>query len=111
MTTKINEAEIAQARQLLEIAFKTLKVAHNFRPGTFVRWKKGMKNRQRPAYGNPVIVMEVLSTPVFDKKPGVESGSPMFHEPLDLILGLFAKDDEDFLLLHYDSRRFEPFPQ
>ena len=111
MTTTFNNAEIAQARQMLEIAHKTLKVYHSFQPGTFVRWKKGMKNRPHPAHGDPAIVVEVLPAPVFDKKLAGESQSPLFREPLDLVLGFFARDDEDFLLFHYDSRRFEPFPQ
>jgi len=111
MIRKCNEGEIAQARQMLEIAFKTLRVTHNFQPGTFVRWKKGMKNKQRPAYDEPAIVVEVLTAAVFDRKSGIESESPLFREPLDLVLGLFARDDEDFLLFHYDSRRFEPYRQ
>ena len=110
MARDFNEAEIAQAKQMLDIAFKALKVPHNFQPGKFVRWKKGMKNRKLPAYGDLAIVVEVLPTPVYDRKSAGESESPLFHEPLDLILGVFARNDEEFLLLHYDSRRFEPFP-
>ena len=99
MIKTYNEAEIAQSKQMLEIAFKTLRVTHHFRPGQFVRWKQGMKNKALPAYGDPVIVMEVLSSPVFDRKGGVESESPLFREPLDLVLGLFTRNDEDFLLM------------
>lgn len=109
MGKEFNEAEIAQTRQMLEIAFKTLKCSHAFQPGQFVRWKKGMKNKKLPAYGDPVIVVEVLATAVFDKKSVEESENPLFREPLDLVLGVFARNEEDFLLLHYDSRRFEPF--
>ena len=96
---------------MLDIAFKTLTVSYNFQPGQFVRWKQGMKNKKHPAYGDPVIIVEVLSTAVFDKKSGGESENPLFREPLDLVLGLFTRNDEDFLLFHYDSRRFEPFPK
>ena len=109
MGRNFNEAETAQVRQMLEIAYKTLKTSHPFQPGQFVRWKKGMKNKQLPAYGEPVIVVEVLTMAVFDKKWGGESDNPLFREPLDLILGFFAKNDEEFLLFHYDSRRFELF--
>jgi hypothetical protein len=111
MPGKTNEAEIAQSKQMLEIAFKTLKVSHNFQPGTFVCWKKGMKNKQRPAYGDPAIVVEVLSTAAFDKKSGAESESPLFHEPLDLVLGFHPRENEEFILMHFDSRRFEPFSE
>ena len=111
MARPSNKADMAQSRQMLEIGFKTLKVSHNFQPGMFVRWKKGMKNKQRPAYDEPVIVVEVLLNPVFDRKFSEKSESPLFREPLDLILGLFARDSEDFLLIHFDSRRFEPFPE
>ena len=110
MAITFNKAEIAQAKQMLEIAFQTFNASHHFQPGQFARWKKGMKNKNLPAYGDPVIVMEILSTAVFDRKFGAESESPLFREPLDLVLGLFNRNDEDFLLFHYDSRRFEPFP-
>jgi|ERR1035438_1991223 hypothetical protein len=111
MAKTFNEAEIAQAKQALECAFKTLKVSHKFQPGQFVRWKKDMKNRRRPAYGEPVIVAEVLQTAVFDKEAGEEAGTPLFREPLDLVIGLFAEEDGGFLLYHLDSRRLESFPQ
>ena len=111
MVKNLNEAGAAQTRQMLEIAFKTLKVSHPFQPGQFVRWKKGMKNKKLPAYGDPVIVVEFLPVAVFDKKSGEESENPLFREPLDLVLGMFVRNEEDFILLHYDSRRFEPFPQ
>ena len=104
-----NEAETAQTKQMLEIAFKALKVSHPFQPGQFVRWKAGMKNRKLPAYGEPVVIVEILTTPVFDRKSGEQSDNPLFREPLDLVLGFFAKNDDEFLLFHFDSRRFEPF--
>lgn len=111
MAKNCNDAETAQTRQMLEIAFKSLKLSHHFQPGQFVRWKKGMKNKKFPAYGDPVIIVEILPTPVYDKKAGGESDSPLFREPLDLVLGMFSKNDEEFLLFHHDSRRFEPFPE
>lgn len=109
MPRNFDDGEAGQARQMLEVAYKALKVSYNFQPGTFVRWKKGMKNRKLPAYGEPAIVVEVLNTPVFDKQAGADSESALFREPLDLVLGCFPRNEEDFLLFHYDSRRFEPF--
>jgi hypothetical protein len=46
--------------------------------------------------------------PVFDRKSAGESESPLFREPLDLVLGFFASHDDSFVMAHYDSRRFEP---
>jgi hypothetical protein len=111
MAGNFNEAEAAQNRQMLEIAFNTLKRRHIHQPGNFVRWKMGMKNRKLPAYGEPAIVVEVLPAPIYDRKYTGEAESPLFHEPLDLVLGLYAANGEEFHLLHFDSRRFEPFPR
>ena len=71
-----------------------------------MKWKRDLKNRRRPAYDEPVIVIEVLRTPVFDERG--ESSSPYFREPLDVVLGL-VDEDGDFICYHFDSRRFEPF--
>ena len=110
MAKPFNEAEVGQAKQMLEIAYKAMKVSHNFRTGQFVRWKPGLKNKPLPAYGDAAVVIEVLTSPVFDRRGGAESESPLFREPLDLVLGLFTNNNEDFQILHFDSRRFEPFP-
>lgn len=95
---------------MLGIAFKTFKMSHSFQYGSFVRWKPGMKNRKHPAYGEPAIVMEMLPTAILDKKSEGDSTSALFREPLDLVLGVFTTHDGEFLLFHYDSRRFEPLP-
>jgi hypothetical protein len=76
-----------------------------FHPGQIVQWKVGMKNRTKPAYAEPVIVMDVLNPPVYDLSEGKE-GSNLFREPLTLVLGTHDTDG-DFLLFHYDGRRFE----
>lgn len=78
----------------------------SLRPGILAQWKPGMKNRKSPDYGVPVIVVEVLASPITDAT--FDSGSVYFREQLDLILGFLDEDDE-FNLLHYDSRRFEPY--
>ena len=75
-----------------------------FEPGELVIWKEHLKNRRKPRYGEPIIVLEPLSEPYYD--PEKSSGSPYFREPLDLICGLIDEDSE-FVLYHYDSRRFE----
>ena len=83
--------------------------AHTFAKGQLVRWKKGLKNKRTPAYGEPVIVVEVLPQPVFDTD-AKNSGSPYFREPLTIVAGEIDGDG-DFLVFHYDGRRFEPYTE
>ena len=78
----------------------------SLRTGMLAQWKAGMKNRNIPDYGSPTVVVDVLATPFLDTK--FDSGSIYFREPLGLILGMLDDDDE-FVLLHLDSRRFEPY--
>jgi hypothetical protein len=75
-----------------------------FNPGDIVKWKRPLKNKRRPRYDEPAIVMEVLSEPRID--PTTETGSTYFGEPLDIILGIIDPDG-DFAVFHYDHRRFE----
>ena len=78
----------------------------SLRPGMLAQWKPGMKNRRTPDYGAPMVVVEVLEPPIIDTK--FDSGSVYFRERLDLVLG-FVDEDDEFYMLHYDSRRFEPY--
>ena len=77
------------------------------RPGRLATWKPGLKNRRFPRYGEPVVVVALLDTPIIN--PGDESGSPYFREPLDLLLGVMRGDDREFLVYHADRRRFQPY--
>lgn len=96
-------AELAAGfQQFSDGAEKTLE------PGMLAQWKHGMKNRRTPDYGVPMMVVEVLNLPVIDTT--FESGSIYFRERLDIVLGFLDEDDE-FCLLHYDSRRFEPYTE
>lgn len=79
-----------------------------FAPGQIVRWKSGMKNRKFPAYGEPVIIMEVLNPAVYPPDEDL-AGSNLFREPLTLVLGLHDSDG-DFMAYHFDGRRFELHP-
>ena len=81
---------------------------HSFKSKQFVRWKEGLQNRSRPAYGEPAIVWQILPQALMDEEKG--TGSPYFREPLDMVLGVLG-DNGEFILFHYDSRRFEPFPE
>ncbi len=78
------------------------------RPGMMAMWKPGMKNRRFPHYGDPAIVVEVLDPPILDHEE--EAGSTYYREPLDLLLGILHKDG-DFLVYHFDSRRFQPYEE
>lgn len=122
MATKKLETEIAD---LLKERFRNRKIenmpahiaklqaarevfgrVYDFKSGDLVIWKKGLKNRARPALGEPAIVVQTLETPLRDQAK--ESGTPYFNEPLDLALGLLD-EDEDFVIFYYDRRRFEPY--
>jgi len=81
-------------------------VEKSLQPGTLAQWKAGMKNRKTPDYDAPMIVVEVLESPIIDST--FDSGSVYFRERLDIILG-FVDEDDEFYMLHYDSRRFEPY--
>jgi hypothetical protein len=78
-----------------------------FRPGMLVEWKPRLRNKNRPAYGEPAVVVEVLSQPVTGQTD--ESGSPYFREPLDIIAAIIDPNDDRFDLYYFDSRRFQPF--
>lgn len=82
---------------------------YDFIPGDLVVWKKGLRNKARPALNEPAIVMQILDTPLRDQNKQ-DSGTPYFNEPLDLVLGLIDEDGE-FALFHYDKRRFEPYQE
>lgn len=88
---------------------RAMLATHVFKAGDLVRWKPGLKNRKRPAEGEPAIVFEVLDTPLFDPDSD-GAGTPYFREPLSIMLGVLD-DDGDFLTFHFDARRFEPFKE
>jgi len=85
---------------------RELLVSHvDYTKGDIVQWKDGLRNRAYPAYGEPVIVISLLESPVFGSD---DSGTPQFREPLDAILG-WIDDDGDMICFHYDRRRFRKF--
>ena len=75
-------------------------------PGQLAMWKPGLKNRRFPRYGEAAMVVELLDPPLIDHE--VEAGSPYYREPLNLLLGLLYRDG-DFLVYHFDRRRFQPY--
>lgn len=78
----------------------------SLRPGVLAQWKPRMKNRRTPDYDIPMLVVGVLEQPIIDAT--FDSGSIYYRERLDIILGFLDENDE-LCMLHYDSRRFEPY--
>jgi len=74
-----------------------------FRPGDIVVWKEGCSNRKRPKVDEPCVVIEVLPEPIYGKEKS--AGTPYFHEPLDIILGMLDGDG-DLVRYCFDKRRF-----
>jgi len=74
-----------------------------FQPGDVVQWKVGLKNKRLPKSDQFGVVVETLPSPITDDEKG-SSGS-YFLEPLDIKIGLID-DDGDFVIFHFDSRRF-----
>lgn len=99
------------ARALIEAYTLFTAKAPPLRPGDLVRWKRAadgtsMKNRKSPAENEVAVVVEVLPQPLYDSASN-DSGTPYFHEPLTLVLGLLRGGGEHFVTYHYDGRRFE----
>jgi hypothetical protein len=95
---------------VLDERYAGLMRRHPFKPGDRVTWKPGLQNRRVPLAGQPAVVVSVLDEPVLDNEQ--ESGSTYFREPLDLVLGVIwdkAPHRGDFVLFHFDSRRFQPW--
>ena len=90
-------------------AFESMLKKNSFKPNQLVRWKEGLKNKALPQYNQPAIVWEIFPMARFDNPKAHGTGSPYFNEPLDIVLGVM--DEDEFVLLHYDSRRLEPIPQ
>lgn len=105
-----NEKRAAARRYCAELAASHSRFCNgaeqSLRLGMLAQWKPGMKNRKTPEYDVPMIVVEVLEQPIIDST--FDSGSVYFRERLDIILG-FIEEDDGFCMLHYDSRRFEPY--
>jgi hypothetical protein len=101
------DREETEAR--LRACYARISKTHTFKKGQLVRWKKGLRNKRTPAYGEPIIVVDVLPQGVYADETG-SAGSPYFREPLTLVAAEIDRDG-DFMLFHYDSRRFEPYTE
>jgi hypothetical protein len=45
----------------------------DFSDGDIVQWKDGLRNRAYPAYGEPVVVVEILPEPVYGDDDSAQS--------------------------------------
>jgi hypothetical protein len=93
------------ARNILTEKANLLLEPTNPKVGMHMTWKPGMQNKKSQG---PFVVLEVLDPAIFS--PGVEASSPYFREPLDVICGRIDPSDGDFMVFHYDSRRFQELP-
>jgi len=91
------------SEDLLRERFKSFCDVQCFQPGNLVQWKPGLKNKRLPEMNELAVVVEVLPVPISDQEKA-SSGS-YFLEPLDIKLGMHDEDG-DFVVYHYDSRRF-----
>lgn len=89
----------------LKILKEEYEKEYSFTEGQIIRWKNKMKNRALPEYNEPVIILEVLETPL--KDDGERLSSTYYNELFDIKVGIMK--DDTFLTFYFDSRRFEPF--
>ncbi len=92
--------------ELLVQRFQEFCLPNEFAPGGLAYWKPGLKNKRLPEYGQPVIVIAVLETPVLDNES--KPSSQYYREPLDMQIGLLDRDNE-LVAYFVDSRRFAPY--
>jgi len=99
LTVKEKIARLKECKELLEVEY-------NFKKGDIVKWKPNLQNRGLPEYDEPVIVLDLLDSPLYDEEEG--PSSTYFKEPLDIVLGYIAEDGE-LISFYFDKRRFQPF--
>lgn len=95
--------QAGRASTLLE-RYDAMAVKHTFEPRQLVQWKPELCNRKTSGV---MVVVKVLDTPVFDTEND-DSGTPLFREPLDVVVGKFIPNG-DYCEFHIDSRRLEPY--
>lgn len=93
--------DVEQDVNALAASFSILNEKHTFTPGDIVEWKEGMNNKRSKGL---FVVVEVLNEPIVLNQ---KEGTPVFREPLDIIVGQHDADG-DFDLWHLDSRRLRP---
>ena len=76
-----------------------------FQPGDLVQWKRGMRNKTVPAYGNPAVVLEIVPG---RRDENADVGRLYCGENNELRLGMLDRDG-DLLGFWVDAHRFEPY--
>jgi len=95
----------AKAIRVISDRFKSYEGGSELKVGDIVKWKAGMRNRKFPSQDGIAIVTKVYPQPIYDEK-FKDSGSPQFHDPMTVVLGVIDEDG-DFVEFHYDGARFE----
>jgi hypothetical protein len=103
-----SETQVIATPSELKACFEAFKYKNTFKEGDLVCWKKNMVNRRKPHEGDPAIVVKVYEEPIFETEQ--DAGTPTFMEPYDIALGILDKD-RDFVVYHFDSRRFEIYTE
>lgn len=95
--------------ELLQHRVRALSESIDYGLGDLIFWQEGLKNRRRPDYGEPCIVLDILDEPILT--PGYDPGSAFFREPLTLVIGILNDEEPKELLSYYvDGRRFTRTP-
>lgn len=103
----VSEEKRKEIAEKLNAIYDVFLDNYELKEGQLVEWKQGVKNRVRPRFREPAIIVKLLKTPEFDTEK--DAGTPYFKEPLDMIIGVLEEDEGNFLFFHVDKRRFKPF--
>ena len=94
-----------QKIQLLKQLSESYAKKYDFKVGDIIKWKRKLKNRKLPEYDEPIILLEILETPIYNIDE--QMGSTYFNEKIDIKIGIIK--DNSFLTFYLDSTRFEVF--
>jgi hypothetical protein len=92
----------SDAREYVEKYYET----ERFMPGDLVEWKPGMKNKMKPEYGEPIMVLAV-----FEPLRNEPDGSSYGCEPNDMRCILSKKDAGRMLVYSFDSHLFQKYTE
>lgn len=88
----------------LKALFDSYTNAEMFAPGDLVMWKKGLRNKIRPGYDRPAIVVAVDKGAISD----CEASTQYFREDISLCIGI-TDNDGDLIVYHVDPARFTKY--
>jgi len=71
---KTNQALNNQSKaELLKKLRELYETKNDFKVGDLIKWKSQLKNRKLPDYDEPLIILEILTEPIYDNKEVVGS--------------------------------------